>query len=464
MPPKTCGFLLAPKHLVMFLSAAPQQCPMPTVHEKKKSWLDCLFKHKFLKGHQLRSTGGHTKLRKRGWDRAGVRARWAREASPLGRPTLASPCSPDWALSPHTNSDKAGLGGLFTKRHERVRETAREEKWKGRWSYSNSWQNWLNTLFSSGKQQAGCTQTAQNATVVTQSRIKRKHISHICSLEMLKNLFKSTFIVPSPNNPPFFFPGSFAPLRLPCWRTSSCGTCLLLNKGRSPGTWSFTASSSQCRRFVHHVNTPQCFVSSYVCVCARALTVHLCPFAVLPCAIFSPHHVHQQRPEREGLRHRLSYVSAPVWSDAFNMCDVVGALMLISVPPSGMMVEVLGTVLGTAIQGQIVGGASDCPAEPDVIDDRNATKINTSSVTLDETVSEPEEWWFSQLFDADLTRALVQAYSVFSVLRNMPTWLLQGSSASSTSSVPQSCFWVWRRKKVWSNKRLVGQWDWNWVL
>ncbi|XP_041809657.1 sodium-dependent lysophosphatidylcholine symporter 1-B-like [Chelmon rostratus] len=50
-----------------------------------------------------------------------------------------------------------------------------------------------------------------------------------------------------------------------------------------------------------------------------------------------------------------------------------------------MMVEVLGTVLGTAIQGQIVGGASDCPAEPDVIDDRNATKINTSSVTLDET-------------------------------------------------------------------------------
>ncbi|XP_076605042.1 sodium-dependent lysophosphatidylcholine symporter 1-B-like isoform X1 [Chaetodon auriga] len=50
-----------------------------------------------------------------------------------------------------------------------------------------------------------------------------------------------------------------------------------------------------------------------------------------------------------------------------------------------MMVEVLGTVLGTAIQGQIVGGASDCPTEPDVMDSRNSTRINSSAVTLDET-------------------------------------------------------------------------------
>ncbi|XP_035529804.1 sodium-dependent lysophosphatidylcholine symporter 1-B-like [Morone saxatilis] len=51
-----------------------------------------------------------------------------------------------------------------------------------------------------------------------------------------------------------------------------------------------------------------------------------------------------------------------------------------------MMVEVLGTVLGTAIQGQIIGGGQDCPTdEPDVIDSRNSTKINTSRVTLDET-------------------------------------------------------------------------------
>uniref|UniRef100_A0A8C4E8P8 Major facilitator superfamily domain containing 2aa n=1 Tax=Dicentrarchus labrax TaxID=13489 RepID=A0A8C4E8P8_DICLA len=59
-----------------------------------------------------------------------------------------------------------------------------------------------------------------------------------------------------------------------------------------------------------------------------------------------------------------------------------------------MMVEVLGTVLGTAIQGQIIGGGQDCPTdEPDVNDSRNSTKINTSRVTLDETVS------LLQLFD-----------------------------------------------------------------
>ncbi|KAK1894361.1 Sodium-dependent lysophosphatidylcholine symporter 1-B [Dissostichus eleginoides] len=37
-----------------------------------------------------------------------------------------------------------------------------------------------------------------------------------------------------------------------------------------------------------------------------------------------------------------------------------------------MMVEVLGTVLGTAIQGQIVGGASNCP-DPDELDSSNST-------------------------------------------------------------------------------------------
>ncbi|KAK2826232.1 hypothetical protein Q5P01_020446 [Channa striata] len=50
-----------------------------------------------------------------------------------------------------------------------------------------------------------------------------------------------------------------------------------------------------------------------------------------------------------------------------------------------MMVEVLGTVLGTAIQGQIVGGTSDCPTELDVLHSTNISKMNTSSVSLEET-------------------------------------------------------------------------------
>uniref|UniRef100_A0A3Q1IX93 Major facilitator superfamily domain containing 2A n=1 Tax=Anabas testudineus TaxID=64144 RepID=A0A3Q1IX93_ANATE len=50
-----------------------------------------------------------------------------------------------------------------------------------------------------------------------------------------------------------------------------------------------------------------------------------------------------------------------------------------------MMVEVLGTVLGTAIQGQIVGGTSDCLNEPGVSDSRNISTINASSVALEDT-------------------------------------------------------------------------------
>lgn len=55
---------------------------------------------------------------------------------------------------------------------------------------------------------------------------------------------------------------------------------------------------------------------------------------------------------------------------------------------SGMMVEVLGTVLGTAIQGQIVGGTSDCPAETDVLQSTNISVNGTSRVSLQETVSD----------------------------------------------------------------------------
>ncbi|XP_034432752.1 sodium-dependent lysophosphatidylcholine symporter 1-B-like [Hippoglossus hippoglossus] len=48
-----------------------------------------------------------------------------------------------------------------------------------------------------------------------------------------------------------------------------------------------------------------------------------------------------------------------------------------------MMVEVLGTVLGTAIQGQIVGGGSDCPTEFNVTESRNSSRYNLTTVLLD---------------------------------------------------------------------------------
>lgn len=52
-----------------------------------------------------------------------------------------------------------------------------------------------------------------------------------------------------------------------------------------------------------------------------------------------------------------------------------------------MTIEVLGTVLGTAIQGQIVGGTNDCPAEFDAAKSGNASKFTVSTASLDESVS-----------------------------------------------------------------------------
>ena len=58
-----------------------------------------------------------------------------------------------------------------------------------------------------------------------------------------------------------------------------------------------------------------------------------------------------------------------------------------------MTVEVLGTVVGTAIQGQIVGGAiAPClPGDLDVLDNGNSTLLgsdfNITHISLDETVS-----------------------------------------------------------------------------
>ena len=69
------------------------------------------------------------------------------------------------------------------------------------------------------------------------------------------------------------------------------------------------------------------------------------------------------------------------------MLNLIAPLLL-----SGMTVEVLGTVVGTAIQGQIVGGAiAPCnPTEFDVLDDQNSSQtfsgVNKTVISLDETV------------------------------------------------------------------------------
>lgn len=54
-----------------------------------------------------------------------------------------------------------------------------------------------------------------------------------------------------------------------------------------------------------------------ISVCVALTEFCLMDFAVLPRAVFSSHHVHQHRSDRAGLRHCLSYVSAPAPLDRF---------------------------------------------------------------------------------------------------------------------------------------------------
>lgn len=183
-----------------------------------------------------------------------------------------------------------------------------------------------------------------------------------------------------------FCAGSFARLPLLYSPTSWSGTCLRLRKERSSGTWCFTASFSQCRRLVGTST-----VTSSSSLRHTSLANGFFLTAVLPCAIFSPHHVYQQRPERARLGHRLPYVKHSTWFIYVYMyifylfffqmcwfCKLWG--------PLGMTVEVLGTVLGTAIQGQIVGGVSTCPTEPEDHNSTNTT-LNTTIVSLEDSVS-----------------------------------------------------------------------------
>lgn len=58
-----------------------------------------------------------------------------------------------------------------------------------------------------------------------------------------------------------------------------------------------------------------------------------------------------------------------------------------------MMIEVLSTVLGTAIQGQIVGG-KNCSADPDATNGTNVSKSTVSTASLDKSVS-VETFYFS---------------------------------------------------------------------
>lgn len=122
--------------------------------------------------------------------------------------------------------------------------------------------------------------------------------------------------------------------------------------------------------------------------------------SVLPCAILCPHHVHQLGAERKRLSHCIQWVSQSACKIIimFYMNLLAEKTSLTPLPcflQSGMTVEVLGTVFGTAIQGQIVGMAN-APCLPGPLDivanlsnSSNPMGLNNSEpvISLDHTVN-----------------------------------------------------------------------------
>lgn len=121
---------------------------------------------------------------------------------------------------------------------------------------------------------------------------------------------------------------------------------------------------------------------------------------------------------------------------------------------SGMTVEVLGTVVGTAIQGQIVGMANaPClPGPGDILANLSNYSLlaghNSSEpvISLDQTVSKLKNAWQWGGMIAFSTRTtqvkfgtrMLSFLLLFCPHRKRPIWFLPVSSASSTSSAPSS--------------------------
>lgn len=149
--------------------------------------------------------------------------------------------------------------------------------------------------------------------------------------------------------------------------------------------------------------------------------------------------------------------------NALAFCSIHTLIIAISHP--GMTVEVLGTVIGTGIQGQIVGMANT-PCIP-VGNDLNSTFRNSGSevnisqpdLSLDKIVSPRARRhcndvlrmnWIKDMYYPclEMFNTLPHPYSF---CREMLTWLPQGLFVPFISSVPSYSSVVWRNAKVRQN-------------
>lgn len=173
---------------------------------------------------------------------------------------------------------------------------------------------------------------------------------------------------------------------------------------------------------------------------------------VLPCTILCSYHVYQHWTEREGFGHSLPWVlkhlqlaiSSGSHLHDFNRLSVI----------SGMTVEVLGTLIGTAVQGQIVGMANaPCISSGKVL---NSTDLQVSP---DVNITEPHvsldnlvrNFFLFCVFWGWLLNSCyigIKCLVSYASHREMLTWSRLVSSASFMLSVLWSCSLVWKNKKV----------------
>lgn len=244
------------------------------------------------------------------------------------------------------------------------------------------------------------------------------------------------------------FSGSSSLRRLRCWPTSWCGTCPRLSRGRSTGTCCFTASSSQCRRWVRcH---PLC-CSRLECA-LTSLTTRSHRLAVLSRAILGSHHVHQQGPERERLCHCLSYVSAPVWSESIF---ATGAAVVVAELPFCVSLRHDSGGVGNSSGHRNPG--TDRRRRSWLPHGARCHRRRKRNHKYDDSSFGGNSECFAVCVSQGINSSQLQplhdgpSWRCLPLPRNKPTWLLQGSSALSTSSAPLCCISGWRSKKVWSS-------------
>lgn len=158
--------------------------------------------------------------------------------------------------------------------------------------------------------------------------------------------------------------------------------CPLLTKAKFFGTWSSTVHSKRYKRWVTVFIWTR--VLAFVVFCKLALTssasfvfpnsASMCHILPLPC-LLAPTRRRGIQPQRTVSFCFIQYFV--IWH--ICNCNSTFACLTVSCFISGMTVEVLGTLIGTAVQGQIVGMANaPCIQTREDLNSTAGLEVNTT--------------------------------------------------------------------------------------